>query len=127
MKKILTFILLVSSSFLFAQESHKITLTINQPEDCIPPLSIEQPLSSDQMGEIDIYPNPAMEAINIEFPEVMRQIKVYSLSGIVEYSEPVLSKKAIIPVTTLSKGVHVVQITTDNHTVFRKILIHGTK
>lgn len=72
--------------------------------------------------EISIYPNPVKEVLNINLASKNGSVKIFDMSGkLVKTAEA--NKSAAINVSSLSKGLYIVEITTDgNNKVTKKMI-----
>jgi hypothetical protein len=65
---------------------------------------------ADHSGNYIIYPNPAREIINIECNNDIKEISVYSISGIQLFTETHDSKKYEINVSLLKQGLYLLKL-----------------
>lgn len=74
-----------------------------------------------QKESIKIYPNPATNELNIQADENISSIKLYTVSGalVKEINNPGTTP---INLANINKGVYFVEITTNNKTLYKKII-----
>ncbi|WP_432410191.1 T9SS type A sorting domain-containing protein [Rasiella sp. SM2506] len=74
--------------------------------------------------EIQLFPNPAREEISIKVPsgELMHTITIYDSTGKIISRIPIHTNTQMIPTSTLSKGIYMFTIETDQRTVTKKII-----
>ncbi|MGB0885931.1 MAG: T9SS type A sorting domain-containing protein, partial [Chitinophagales bacterium] len=71
---------------------------------------------------IDIFPNPAQEKLNIVTDEGIETVALISLTGAFIQSLNI-NKEQAINVSSISKGVYLLQINTKDGSYFEKIVI----
>lgn len=72
---------------------------------------------------IDVYPNPVIDIIRINSSSMLVSVKMFDhLGRLVLNTEPA-SKETLINAGTLQKGIYLMNITTENSTVVRKVII----
>jgi hypothetical protein len=72
-----------------------------------------------------IYPNPAVETINLIFnskPDEETTVKLYGIDGKLLQKIPVKEKNTEINVSDLPKGIYFVKLTNSEGTTFRKMI-----
>lgn len=77
-------------------------------------------------NELVLYPNPASEILNIEFPEIFTTkslIKITDIMGKVIYSNIIESTHTGIDVSNYCKGIYFVSITDGRKTVAQKFMV----
>lgn len=72
-------------------------------------------------ANINIYPNPATDMLNIISDETIQHIKIINTLGQVVYSESVGAKHYQINVAPLTKGIYLVQLTTPSGMNIQKL------
>jgi hypothetical protein len=78
---------------------------------------------NNSVAYIDVYPNPVIDIIRINSSSMLVSIKMFDhLGRLVLNAEPA-SKEALINAGTLQKGIYLMNITTENSTVVRKVII----
>jgi hypothetical protein len=76
-------------------------------------------------SDILVYPNPAMDNITIENTSMDikdEQISIYNIQGELLLRQPMLQAKTIINVSSLSNGVYVMEVKTENGVVVKKVV-----
>jgi hypothetical protein len=72
---------------------------------------------------IEIYPNPADDFINVEFPGKFKALQIYNSRGQLVFKEDINNDKAFIPVGDFLPGLYLVRIESDNRVFSKKVLI----
>lgn len=84
------------------------------------PTGIENAITS---GQFKIYPNPATDVLNIESNSVdVSKIEILSLTGKTVFSQKAYNEKSI-DVSGLTKGIYILQISSDSEQFSSKIVI----
>jgi pimeloyl-ACP methyl ester carboxylesterase len=95
------------------------------PPDTLPPVGVPEKITTSEDINIEIFPNPADDIINIlgvSFEPVT--VKIHSLLGQEAGNWPVEDARKIrIPVNNLSPGMYLVTITGEDFGVSRKVVI----
>lgn len=74
-----------------------------------------------QTANINLYPNPASNMLNIQSDEIIEHITIVNALGQEVYSEPVGAKTHQINVAPLTKGIYLVQLLTPSGMNIRKV------
>jgi len=86
-------------------------------------VGVEDPSVNLSSSEINIYPNPTRDNVNIQSGEEIIDVRIFNQIGqMVEYVST-NSKHIIINTTKLNKGVYVVQVRTETGTEVRKLIV----
>lgn len=71
-----------------------------------------------------LYPNPASSEIRLDFPDTeTRTISIYSMSGVLVYSEQVNAMEHTLMVYELSRGLYVLKVSSTAEQSSKKILL----
>ena len=89
--------------------------------DCITPLISLDDISL-QDNSITLYPNPANNQVNISSENVINLIEIFNSLGQSVYKTNVKSRKKIIDINSLSKGVYVIGVNTENGYIKKKLI-----
>ena len=84
-------------------------------------------LSTDNLFNINIYPNPSNGIINIEFIDYDIQnvlIELINLQGQVVFVQTITNQKNTINVSDLDKGLYIIKIYTDTGIKAKKLIIN---
>jgi len=75
-------------------------------------------------NSVNIYPNPATNALNINFASAVNKasVKIYSVIGSEVLSTTASGTNTLIDISNLASGAYMVQITTDNVVETKKIV-----
>ncbi len=80
-------------------------------------------IDANVLTNINVYPNPANEIINVEFEnELASNIVVYSIDGKEILSKTFMDKVCSLDISSLEKGAYLLRISTNNGTI-KKIMI----
>ena len=91
--------------------------TPEQPEEPENPTGVEE-----NVATLSIYPNPVVETLVIETESTIEQVVVYTLTGVMVYSEQCAMNNVQVDVTSLNSGVYFVKVVTDNGEVVKRIV-----
>jgi Leucine-rich repeat (LRR) protein/phosphotransferase system HPr-like phosphotransfer protein len=80
-------------------------------------------INSEQDIDINIYPNPVSDIVNIKANEVIESIDILTVSGRIVYSKVVNSEQIRVNTNNIQSGVYIIRIRTENSTVTKKIII----
>ena len=93
------------------------------PEDPEQPEEPENPTGVEEnVATLNIYPNPVVERLVIETESTIEQVAVYTLTGVMVYSEQCAMNNVQLDVTNLNSGVYFVKVVTDNGEVVKRIV-----
>ena len=72
----------------------------------------------------NIFPNPASDHLTIEIPINVSKtkIEIYNLLGELEYSSIETKQKTDLDVSGLTRGLHIIQIATDDNIMRQKFI-----
>jgi hypothetical protein len=73
--------------------------------------------------QVNIYPNPANDVVNVVSNKEFTKLKVFNLLGQVIFSKEVKTKELSINTTHLNPGLYIVQLQTPDGIINRKISI----
>lgn len=75
-------------------------------------------------AEVNIYPNPVVnETLTIGSLAEIKEVEIYSLSGVAQLTETVNSEIATLDVSHLNSGVYFVRVKTSNDIIVKKIIV----
>ncbi|MDO5760026.1 MAG: T9SS type A sorting domain-containing protein [Bacteroidota bacterium] len=76
-----------------------------------------------ELTNMQVYPNPARETLNINSKVNMTKVELYNTLGQVVYTNSVNSNSVNIPVSNLNNGTYIVKAYADGVVVNRKVVI----
>lgn len=74
-------------------------------------------------SKVSLYPNPVKEELNVASDELIKSIKIYSITGQLMMTELPEELKTTIHTHTLSRGVYVVEVVTEGGVSHSKIQV----
>lgn len=78
-------------------------------------------LTEAAVGKLHIYPNPATDVVTVESPTLIKSIQIVDLTGKEMFQiEPMTSGTVPVRISSLSKGVYIIQIETKEGTSTEK-------
>jgi hypothetical protein len=80
-------------------------------------------VNTDQNINLDIYPNPVSDIVNIKADKVIESIDILTVSGRIVYSKVVNYEQIRVNTNNIQSGVYIIRIRTENSTVTKKIII----
>lgn len=81
--------------------------------------------STNEIGNINVYPNPAQEILNIEMPRSsMYQVQLVTSLGVSVYNDCVMTSKTSIATQRLPRGIYILQVTDGVKRSIRKISLN---
>ncbi|MDD2191911.1 MAG: T9SS type A sorting domain-containing protein [Bacteroidales bacterium] len=90
-------------------------------DDCITPLvGLNDIIKQD--NSITLYPNPANNQVNISSENIINSIEIFNSLGQSVYKTNVKSREKIIDINSLSKGVYVIGVNTENGYIKKKLI-----
>lgn len=75
---------------------------------------------------VNVYPNPADDAINVDFYENLDgcEVILYDMVGNVQYRQSSsMEKRMVIPVKQLANGLYILSLSDGQHTQYQKIVV----
>lgn len=72
---------------------------------------------------VDVYPNPSSDVIKVRSKDLISNLEIYSVLGEKVYQTNVKSTNADIDLSSFSKGVYFIQLTTNGKIISRKIAL----
>ena len=106
----------------FPSDTGMVVLTVIDADDCMSVTSHNFYFSSSNITEENnyqsIYPNPSMGIIHIQ--KEIDRVVVLNMMGKVCYE----GKEKVIDLTSLQKGIYLIQTTRHNYTITEKIILH---
>jgi hypothetical protein len=72
---------------------------------------------------LQIYPNPAIDFVNIKHEKAIRSVEIFDLAGKLIFSETYSEPEVKIALNSIKKGMYLMQITTANQ-IYSHKLIH---
>lgn len=72
---------------------------------------------------LQIYPNPAIDFVNIKHEKAIRSVEIFDLAGKMVFSENYSDTEVKIDLNAIKKGMYLMQITTENQ-IYSHKLIH---
>ena len=82
----------------------------------------EAGISSPQLQEVSVYPNPASSTLYVSAP-VGTQVSICNIAGVVAWKGVTDTPKMEIPVSSWAKGMYVVGLTRNGIHAFQKIIV----
>jgi hypothetical protein len=76
-----------------------------------------------EMGNINIYPNPATNLVNIDSDHPINTIQIISYTGQMVYNQQVSGNNVQINTSDFSVGVYFINVTTSEGVTTQKLLI----
>ncbi|MBP1644512.1 MAG: hypothetical protein H6Q16_87 [Bacteroidetes bacterium] len=90
-------------------------------EDCTTPyLGLNEIKLED--NSITLYPNPASKELNISSENIINSIEVFNSLGQSIYQEKAKSKEETIDISSFSKGVYIIGVSTDKGYIRKKLI-----
>jgi len=74
-------------------------------------------------GNLNIYPNPVRDKLNINYEKQINDVKLFDISGKVVYERSVGSGEVVINVADFQQGIYILQIVTRDGVHSRKIQV----
>lgn len=74
-------------------------------------------------GQLNVYPNPAQDVVNINSTVALKSVKVVNYTGQVVYETPVSGNQTQINTNDFAAGIYVLQLETENGISTRKLII----
>ncbi|MDR2206243.1 MAG: T9SS type A sorting domain-containing protein [Flavobacteriaceae bacterium] len=111
----------ISYSIVPENEVLKLTITNSQGDQAIY-FSEAMAVSEIEKLNVEIYPNPATNVLNIETSLKIERINVYEVSG--KLVKTVQNAEKTIDVSRLQNGVYHLEIFTDKGKIYKKIIIN---
>ncbi|MDD2576500.1 MAG: T9SS type A sorting domain-containing protein [Bacteroidales bacterium] len=90
-------------------------------EDCTTPFSGLNEIKLED-NSITLYPNPASKEVNISSESVINSIEVFNSLGQSIYQVKVKSKEKTIDISSFSKGVYIIGVSTDKGYIRKKLI-----
>ena len=84
------------------------------------PLSVNPKIN---LSNLQVFPNPAKDFVNIRHDKAIREVKIYDLTGKVVIKENYNNNQIKIDLNNLKEGMYIIQVTAENQ-VFSLKLIH---
>jgi len=76
-------------------------------------------------SEINIFPNPASENLNIVSNNIINNIEIVDVTGKIQYSQPKIDSKYFnINVSNLESGIYFLKINSKNQIIIKNIIIY---
>ncbi|MEN8122803.1 MAG: T9SS type A sorting domain-containing protein [Bacteroidota bacterium] len=72
---------------------------------------------------LNIYPNPATDIVNIEYKSSITKVELYNYVGVLVLSKNVSSKFSEVNISNLNAGVYIFRITTLDGIIVKRIII----
>lgn len=88
--------------------------------DCTTPLMGIENILEDI--SINLFPNPANKELNISSEKIINSIEIYNSLGQKIYQENIKSKEKSIDISSISKGVYIIGVSTDKGFVRKKLI-----
>ena len=81
-------------------------------------------ISEIKSSEAKVYPNPAADYLTVELNSNSSKtaIKIFNTLGELEYSSTAARQKTNIDVSTLSHGIHIIEVTADDKSYWQKFI-----
>ncbi len=87
------------------------------------PTNESLPVQEMELAEMNLFPNPARNQMNIVSDQMISQVRVFDMLGQVVYSAQPESQQMVMNVSSLKAGVYLVQINTPKGTTTHRIQI----
>jgi hypothetical protein len=104
---------------MFADEGKAVLLNNIAVEGIETALSTE---TFDTIQDLKVFPNPTNNQIKIQASQVVDSVSIYNIFGKLVYKDAVNSSNLLIDMSTLSSGVYLLKVSSDNKIVNRKII-----
>ena len=79
-------------------------------------------LNDEQLANLNIYPNPATDMINISYPTSIESIEMFDLTGRKILSKTVSEKETQLNISHLNSGIYILNIKTDEGLGSKRII-----
>jgi len=66
-------------------------------------------IDESDLGRFRVYPNPALDIINVEFENGARKIYIYNQIGHLVLSRELISKQSTVDVSALNTGIFIIK------------------
>lgn len=73
-------------------------------------------------GNLQVYPNPATEFVTIKHEKAIRSVEIFDLAGKLVFSENFNNNELNLDLSTIKKGMYLMQVTTENQKFSRKLI-----
>jgi hypothetical protein len=110
--------------------SYKVTaLHVNNSDTCESGYSNEgseicEGIQEDETDfDLNIYPNPANELLNIESSEILGVVSLYSYNGRLMFRKEITDRNFILPVKEYPEGVYLLRVETEKEVASRKVIL----
>jgi uncharacterized repeat protein (TIGR03803 family) len=116
--------LVITPSDIFCINTSGVPVTLTPVQDSIvidPALSGVNDINE---GLIRVYPNPAVDALNIHSEGVLEKIELTNANGALVYQNVPGSNSEVIQLTALSNGFYILKLYTGSNPVYRKIVVN---
>ena len=80
-------------------------------------------VGDNDLAEVAVYPNPAMDAVTIESAGIQR-VTIFNMLGEMVYDAEVMADKIELQLTDYQSGMYFVNILTDNGLITKKLTIY---
>jgi len=77
----------------------------------------------EESNKIDIYPNPVTDYLHITSADLIKEIKVFNVTGQEMYSNKYNNESATVDFQNFNKGVYFIRVTTESYFEVKKIII----
>jgi len=96
--------------------------TTDQMYVCFDPLSFTGTEVIDLSGNISLYPNPAVNTVNLSSVNVINRVEIYTLQGTLVQSFTPNSNQPVLDVERLSSGMYLVSVYCGNNKVTKRMI-----
>lgn len=86
-------------------------------------IDIHQGINDNTVANVNVYPNPAQEIVNVVSDREMTSVSVVNTLGQVVYTADVNGKNYKLNVANFNNGIYFIRIITENGTINKQILI----
>lgn len=94
----------------------------NNKEIAFETVEIYIDLDGDEKKQLNVYPNPVKDKLNIQTDEVVTNVKIYDFSGTLLFQSTPGTKSPIIDMINFKSGIYFVEITIGNTTETVKVI-----
>ncbi len=81
-------------------------------------------ISQTSVSDLNIYPNPADELVNIDNNSLIKEVMLISMNGNILFTKSVNGISATIEVSDIPQGIYILKIQTENKTAMKRLIIN---
>ncbi len=77
-----------------------------------------------KLDDLALFPNPAIDEINIETPQTLQEafVSVYNINGVLLFSQPIHESKTVIDISMLATGVYFIKLNSNKSSKVEKFI-----